>query len=71
MGSTNDKIAGTANEAMGKVKQGIGNVVGSDKMKIEGAAQEMKGDAQKAMGAGKDALKHAANKLADEADKKL
>jgi uncharacterized protein YjbJ (UPF0337 family) len=39
MGSTTDKIAGVANEAAGKVKQGVGNVVGSDKLKVEGAAR--------------------------------
>jgi uncharacterized protein YjbJ (UPF0337 family) len=48
MGSTADKASGLANEAAGKAKQGIGNVVGSDKLKAEGAAQELKGDAQKA-----------------------
>jgi uncharacterized protein YjbJ (UPF0337 family) len=30
MGSTADKASGLANEAAGKVKQGIGNAVGSD-----------------------------------------
>jgi uncharacterized protein YjbJ (UPF0337 family) len=38
MGSTADKASGVANEAVGKVKQGIGNVVGSDKLKAEGFA---------------------------------
>ena len=50
MGSTSDKAAGLANEAIGKAKQGVGNVVGSDKLKTEGLAQEAKGDAQKAVG---------------------
>jgi uncharacterized protein YjbJ (UPF0337 family) len=39
MGSTADKASGLANEAVGKAKQGIGNVVGSDKLKAEGAAR--------------------------------
>jgi uncharacterized protein YjbJ (UPF0337 family) len=71
MGSTTDKITGLANEAAGKVKQGVGNVVGSDKLKVEGAAQEAKGDAQKAVGDAKAATKDAANKAADFVNKKL
>ena len=44
MSSTTDKIKGLANEAMGNVKQGIGNVTGDEKLKAEGKAQEMKGE---------------------------
>jgi uncharacterized protein YjbJ (UPF0337 family) len=54
-----------ANEAVGKAKQGIGNVVGSDRLKAEGAAQELKGDVQKATGDAKAAVKDAADKAAD------
>jgi uncharacterized protein YjbJ (UPF0337 family) len=71
MGSTTDKIEGVANEAAGKVKQGVGNVVGSDKLKVDGAAQEAKGEGQKAMGDAKSAAKDAANKAADYVNKKL
>ena len=66
MGSTGDKAKGTANEAMGKFKQGVGEAAGSDKMKREGAFQESKGDFQKGVGKAKDALKNAA----DEATRK-
>jgi uncharacterized protein YjbJ (UPF0337 family) len=71
MGSATDKIKGMANEAAGKLKQGVGNVVGSDKLKVEGAAQEAEGEAQKAVGAAKAATKDAANKAADFVNKKL
>jgi uncharacterized protein YjbJ (UPF0337 family) len=71
MGSTADKASGLANEVAGKAKQGIGNVVGSDKLKSEGAAQELKGDVQKATGDAKAAVKDAANKATDTVDKKL
>jgi uncharacterized protein YjbJ (UPF0337 family) len=71
MGSTTDKVSGLANEAAGKAKQGIGNVVGSDKLKTEGAAQEAKGDAQKATGDAKAAVKSAANQAANTINKKL
>jgi uncharacterized protein YjbJ (UPF0337 family) len=71
MGSTSDKVKGSANEAIGKAKQDIGKAVGSDRLQSEGAGQEIKGDAQQALGKAKDALKGAANKMADEANKKL
>jgi uncharacterized protein YjbJ (UPF0337 family) len=71
MSGTTDKIKGVANEAAGKVKQGVGEVVGSDKLKAEGAVQETKGDAQKAVGDAKNAIKDAANKTANAANKNL
>ncbi|MET4218352.1 uncharacterized protein YjbJ (UPF0337 family) [Bradyrhizobium sp. LB7.2] len=64
MGSTTDKIKGTANEAMGKAKQGIGEATGSDRMKGEGAVQEVKGKGQRAMGDAKDAAKDAVDRAA-------
>lgn len=64
MGSTSDKIKGTANEAMGKAKQGIGEATGSDRMKGEGAVQEVKGKGQKTMGDAKDAAKEAIDRAA-------
>jgi uncharacterized protein YjbJ (UPF0337 family) len=71
VGSTTDKIKGAANEAIGKAKQGIGEAVGSDKMKGEGAMQEAKGHGQQALGDAKQAAKDAANKAAEFANKKL
>lgn len=59
MSSTTDKIKGAANEAIGNAKQGIGKVVDSDKMQVEGVIQERKGEAQQAVGKTKDALKKA------------
>ncbi|MBC7586037.1 CsbD family protein [Tardiphaga sp. vice352] len=63
MSATTDKIKGTANEAIGKAKQGIGEMTGSDKLKGEGLAQEAKGDIQKGVGNAKEAVKDAADKL--------
>jgi uncharacterized protein YjbJ (UPF0337 family) len=71
MGSTSDKIKGTANEAIGKAKQGIGEATGSDRLQGEGAVQEVKGKGQKALGDAKEATKDAVNKAAAEANKKL
>ena len=67
MSSTTDKIKGLANEAVGNVKQGIGNATGNDKLKAEGKAQELKGDAQKATGDVKDGAKHVADKVTGKA----
>lgn len=67
MSEFTDKAKGLANEATGKVKQGVGSAVGSDKLKAEGAAQEAKGATQKAVGDAKGAVKDTANKVADAA----
>jgi uncharacterized protein YjbJ (UPF0337 family) len=71
MGSKTDKIKGYANEAAGKVTQGVGKAIGNDRMRAKGAAQEVKGEAQKAMGRAKGAVKGAADKVADKAHEKL
>lgn len=57
MSSTTDKIKGAANETIGKVKQGVGSAVGSDKLRVEGAMQEAKGDLQQAAGKAKEVVK--------------
>jgi uncharacterized protein YjbJ (UPF0337 family) len=64
MGSTADKIKGATNEAVGKAKQGIGEAIGSEKLKGEGAVQEIKGKGQKAMGDAKEAAKDMADRAA-------
>ena len=37
MSENTDKAAGMANEAAGKIKQGVGKAVGSEKLQGEGA----------------------------------
>lgn len=71
MGSTTDKIKGATNEAIGKAKQGVGEAVGSDKLKGEGVIQEAKGHGQQALGDAKQAAKNAADKAAEFVNKKL
>ena len=71
MGSTTDKVEGYANQAAGNVKQGVGKVVGSEQLEAEGALQELKGEAQVAVGKTKAAVKDGANKIADEINRKL
>jgi uncharacterized protein YjbJ (UPF0337 family) len=57
MGSTKDKVTGMANEAAGNVKQGVGKAVGNKKLQSEGKIQERKGEAQRAVGKAKSAIK--------------
>jgi len=71
MGANTDKIKGTANEAIGKAKQGIGEAVGSEKLQGEGAIQEIKGKGQQALGDAKEATKDAVNKAAAAVNKNL
>ena len=57
MSSTTDKIKGMANEAAGNVKQAAGKLTGNDRLKVDGALQERKGEAQQTVGKAKDAVK--------------
>jgi len=68
---TMDKIKGTANEAAGRFKEGIGKAVGSDKLRAEGTAQELKGHVQKAMGDAKSAVRDATHRVAEHIGKHL
>ena len=63
MSSTTDKLKGLDNEAVGNVKQGVGKATGNDRLVAEGKAQELKGEAQKAVGDVKDGAKTLADKV--------
>jgi uncharacterized protein YjbJ (UPF0337 family) len=71
MGSTADKVAGYTNEAVGNVKKGVGEAVGSEELQVRGDIQELEGEAQIAVGDVKEKVKDGANKAADEIDRKL
>jgi uncharacterized protein YjbJ (UPF0337 family) len=64
-------LGGLCDGAAGKIKQGVGKAVGSDKLRGEGAEQETKGDAQQLQGNAKNAIKDGVNKVTDAANKKL
>jgi len=57
MSSTTDKLKGTANQAIGKIKKGVGEATDDPALKGEGTLQEAKGDLQKAVGNAKSAIK--------------
>lgn len=63
MGSTTDKLKGTANQAIGRAKRNVGKALGSNRLKGEGAYQEAKGIVQHTVGRAKGALKKAAGRL--------
>lgn len=57
-----DRVAGTAKQAKGSVKEMAGKVLGDSKLKAEGAADKLAGKAQNAAGSLKDSLRDAAKK---------
>lgn len=59
MGSTSDKIVGTANEFAGQARQGIGKAIDDKEMQAKGIVQEAKGDSQRAKEALKDLVERA------------
>jgi len=67
MGSGTDKIKGVANQAGGKVKEGVGKAIGNEQMEVEGKGQQVKGKVQQKVGEAKSNIKDAA----DKAHKKL
>lgn len=54
-----DRVAGTAKQAKGSVKQMAGKILGDNKLKAEGAADKVTGKAQNAAGSVKDAVRDA------------
>jgi len=54
-----DRVAGSANQAKGAVKEAVGSVTGDAKLKAEGAADKTKGKIQNAVGGVKDAVRDA------------
>ena len=49
-----DQVRGKAKDIGGKVKEEVGDAVGSDKMKHDGKADQVEGKAQKKVGDAKD-----------------
>ncbi|HEY1837408.1 MAG: CsbD family protein [Rhizomicrobium sp.] len=57
-----DRIAGSANQAKGSVKEAAGKVTGDTKLQAEGAADKAKGKVQNTVGGAKDAVRDALDK---------
>ena len=56
MSINNDQVKGRANEAIGKVKETVGEVVGNKKLEIKGAIQKNIGVVQSKVGDAKSAI---------------
>ena len=57
MGVDRDRIAGSAEQAKGSLKEGVGNVLGDTKLQAEGRADQAEGKAQNTAGGIKDTLR--------------
>jgi len=71
--STRDRAEGMFDEGKGKVKQGVGDLTGNDRLKAEGKMDEAKGKAEHAWGDIKDAagdLKDDAGRMKDDVERK-
>ncbi len=53
-----DRIAGSANQAKGALKEAAGTVTGDAKLKAEGQADKAAGKVQNAVGGAKDAIRN-------------
>ncbi len=69
MGATSDKVSGLANQAAGKVKQGLGRATGNDNLEAEGLGQEVRGKTQKAVGDAKSVVKNVADQFKKSVDR--
>jgi uncharacterized protein YjbJ (UPF0337 family) len=57
-----DRIAGSAKEIKGSVKETIGKVTGDAKLKSDGRADQLEGEVQNTVGGVKDAVRDALKK---------
>ena len=57
-----DKIKGTIDDAAGRAKRQVGEWTGDTKTQAEGAAQQVKGKAEKVVGNVRDAVNKATNR---------
>ena len=52
-----DRIEGAAKQTGGKIKEGVGKLIGDTKMETEGHADQVEGKVQNAIGGIKDTLR--------------
>ncbi len=57
------RVDGAIDQAKGAVKDGVGKLVGDQKLQAEGKADKAAGKAESAVGGAKDTVRDAANKL--------
>ena len=57
-----NRIEGAIDQAKGAVKEGVGKLVGDQKLEAEGKADKVAGKAQSAVGGAKDAVRDVTDK---------
>lgn len=65
-----DRVKGAINDAAGRAKRQVGEWTGDTNAQVEGAAQQIKGKTQKAVGAVKDAARDAKSDFDRESDRR-
>ena len=55
-----DRIEGSAKQAGGAIKEGVGKITGDAKLQADGKAEKAAGKVQNAVGGAKDAIRNAA-----------
>ena len=65
----NDTAKGTMDDAMGRAKRQVGEWTGNTNTQAEGAAQQIKGKAEKVIGNVKDAVRDAQHGVQSDADR--
>lgn len=63
MSENKERAKGMIDEAVGNVKQGIGNLTGNERLEAEGRAQELGGEARQETAKGVGRLKGAAEEV--------
>jgi uncharacterized protein YjbJ (UPF0337 family) len=61
-----DRVEGAARNVGGKVKEGVGKVLGDEKLRREGQVDQVKGRAENAIGGIKDAAREKIDRTKDE-----
>ncbi len=56
-GVSHDRVAGSAQQAKGSVKEGVGSLIGDTKLQAEGRADKVEGKVQNTVGGIKDTLR--------------
>ena len=57
-----DRVKGAATNLGGKIKEGVGSLVGDKKLETEGQADQVNGKVQNTVGGAKDTVRDAVNK---------
>ncbi len=58
-----NRVEGAFDKAKGAVKEGVGKLIGDEKLQAEGVADKAKGHAESAVGGVKDTVRDAADKI--------